>query len=101
MTGDPGDTTAPDPAPAQGPVAAAEADLTDLSAPPTPSDTYLDARGGNRWMRATWHPEADCFVLSVWRGDTCIATMRVARDDVPGLVQTLVGGLVVPPNQNR
>jgi len=92
MTGDPGDVTAPP---------AADAGLAELTVPPAPSDTYVDTRGGDRWMRATWHPEADCVVLSVWRATTCIATMRVARDDVPGLVQTLVGGLVVPPAQTR
>jgi hypothetical protein len=96
MTGDPGDDTTP---PATLPVP--EGGLAELLAPPAPSETYVDARGGGRWMRATWHPEADCVVLSVWRDTTCIATMRVARDDVPGLVQTLVGGLVVPPAQTR
>lgn len=63
---------------------------------PSPGDVFQDARGGDRWMRATWHPDAGCVVLSLWRGLTCIATMRVARDDVPDLVQSLVGGLVLP-----
>jgi hypothetical protein len=60
---------------------------------PASGDVFGDQRGGGRWMRATWHPEAGCVVLSVWRATTCIATMRVARADVPGLVAVLVGGL--------
>jgi hypothetical protein len=73
-----------------------DAELAEVVAFPATSEIYPDARGGDRWMRVTWHPEADCVVLSIWRSTTCIATMRVARGDVPGLVSSLVGGLVDP-----
>jgi hypothetical protein len=69
-------------------------ELADVVAfPPPPGDMFGDPRGGDRWMRVTWHHEADVVVLSLWRSATCIATMRVDRDDVPALVASLVGGL--------
>lgn len=52
-----------------------------------------DARGGDRWMRVTWHDEADLVVLSLWRGDACVATVRLTPEQVPALVNDLVSGL--------
>lgn len=69
-------------------------ELADVVAfPPPPGDMFADPRGGDRWMRVTWHHEADVVVLSLWRSASCIATMRVERDDVPALIASLVGGL--------
>ena len=56
-----------------------------------------DARGGGRVMRLTWHHEVDLVVLSVWKDETCVATVRVTRDDVPALVSALVSGLAERP----
>jgi hypothetical protein len=52
-----------------------------------------DTRGAGRALRATWHHEAGCVVLSVWRGNVCVASARVDSEDVPGLVDVLVSGL--------
>lgn len=52
-----------------------------------------DVRGEGRALRTTWHHEAGCVVLSVWRGNVCTATVRVAEGDVPDLVDVLVRGL--------
>jgi hypothetical protein len=71
-------------------------EMADVVALPPPTDAFPDARGADRWMRVTWHHEADVVVLSVWRSQTCIATMRVGRADVPALVQSLVAGLALP-----
>ena len=67
---------------------------------PLPLDTgvLLDARGGGRAMRVTWHHEAGSaglVVLSLWHDQVCIGTFRLASADVPALVQTLVEGLAV------
>ena len=56
--------------------------------------TFGDARGPNRWLRVTWHDEADVVVLSMWREGRCIGTVRVERADVPALVSALIDGLV-------
>ncbi|MGH8892037.1 MAG: hypothetical protein ACRDWY_01815 [Actinomycetes bacterium] len=52
-----------------------------------------DTRSDARWMRVTWHPEADLVVLSLWRDGSCVGTLRVARGQVPELVNALVAGL--------
>ena len=52
-----------------------------------------DARGGGRALRVSWHHDEGLVVLSVWRGPTCVATTRVAAEDVPDLVEVLVSGL--------
>jgi hypothetical protein len=65
------------------------------SATPLPAsgDAFLDARGGGRALRVSWHPEAGVVVLSVWRGRECVASFRLAAEDVPALVDVLRTGL--------
>ncbi|MDQ4086307.1 MAG: hypothetical protein M3165_10865 [Actinomycetota bacterium] len=60
---------------------------------PTRGDVFVDARGEGRALRVSWHHEDSVAVLSLWRDDTCVGTFRVAAEDVPALVQALVGGL--------
>ena len=69
-----------------------------LLALPSSGTVVHDARGQHRWMRVTWHDEAGVVVLSVWRDGSCVATMRVDRADVPGLVTALVEGLAAEPD---
>ncbi len=57
------------------------------------SGVVADTRGEGRALRATWHHEADVLVLSVWRDNVCVATVRVDPTDVPDLVDVLVSGL--------
>ncbi len=54
---------------------------------------FLDARGGDRALRVSWHPEADLVVLSLWSGGTCTGTFRLPVEEVPDLVEVLRGGL--------
>jgi hypothetical protein len=70
-----------------------EAALAEVLTLPAHGEVLPDARGGGRWLRVTWHHEVDVVVLSQWREDTCVGTVRLARSDVPLLVQTLVEGL--------
>jgi hypothetical protein len=60
---------------------------------PGRSGVVADVRGEGRALRVTWHHEAGCAVLSVWRGNVCTATVRLDPEDVPALVDVLVGGL--------
>lgn len=75
------------------PVSGASADEVRVLALPARSHVVQDQRGGERWMRVTWHDEAGAAVLSVWRDGICVATVRVDRADVPGLVAALTAGL--------
>ena len=36
-------------------------------------------------------------MLSIWQDSTCVATVRLAGQDVPELVRALTAGLVHPP----
>ncbi|MDH2415416.1 hypothetical protein [Nocardioides sp. CER19] len=56
-----------------------------------------DTRGDGRALRATWHAEAGVLVLSVWKGNVCTATVRLAPDQVHGLLEALADGLPGEP----
>jgi hypothetical protein len=60
---------------------------------PRRRDIVLDERGDGRALRVTWHHDAGIAVVSVWRQDTCAGTVRVAAEDVPGLIAVLTEGL--------
>lgn len=62
---------------------------------PRTGSIYLDARGDERALRVSWHPEAadGVVVLSLWQGNVCTGTFRLPVDDVPDLINTLVGVL--------
>jgi hypothetical protein len=50
-----------------------------------------------RELRISGHPEADRVVLSIWQSGRCLATVRLARADVPEVARALVAGLVPLP----
>ena len=68
-------------------------EVADVVALPSIGEVLADVRGNGRWMRVTWHDEADVVVLSLWKQMSCVGTLRLDRSDVPGLVDTLVKGL--------
>jgi hypothetical protein len=70
-----------------------DAYLAEIATAPAHGEVLQDARGGGRWMRVTWHHEAEVVVLSSWRDQTCVGTVRLSRADVPALVNVLVEGL--------
>lgn len=60
---------------------------------PSTGDVFLDARSPEKGMRVTWHHEVGLVVLSLWRGDTCAATLRLTPEEVPRLITALAAGL--------
>jgi hypothetical protein len=50
-----------------------------------------------RTLRVSSHPTLGRVVLSIWQDATCVATVRLAEDDVPDLVRALTAGLLHPP----
>ena len=60
---------------------------------PTTGSIHLDARGGDRALRVSWHNEADLVVLSLWRDNICTGSFRLAVDEVPDLIEMLRTGL--------
>ena len=60
---------------------------------PETGSIFLDARGGDRALRVSWHHENGLVVLSLWRENVCAGSFRMAVDDVPELIVTLRAGL--------
>ena len=60
---------------------------------PETGSIFLDARGGDRALRVSWHPEAGVVVLSLWRDDVCAGSFRLAVDEVPEMIDLLRSGL--------
>ncbi len=52
-----------------------------------------------RELRISGHPDADRLVLSIWQSGRCLATVRLARGDVPDVARALVAGLVPVPGE--
>jgi hypothetical protein len=60
---------------------------------PRTGSIFFDARGADRALRVSWHEEADLVVVSLWRANVCTGSFRLAADDVPDLVNTLVDAM--------
>ena len=61
---------------------------------PETGSIFLDARGGDRALRVSWHQEAGMVVLSLWRENVCSGSFRLAIDEVPALIDMLRAGLI-------
>ncbi|HYH35469.1 MAG TPA: hypothetical protein VD814_09995 [Nocardioides sp.] len=60
---------------------------------PRTGSIFLDARGGDRALRVSWHHESGLVVLSLWRDNVCSGSFRLAVDEVPGVIDALRAGL--------
>jgi hypothetical protein len=59
-----------------------------------PNRVFLaDIRGGDQYLRATWHEESDTVVFSHWSGEVCLASTPLALTDSSQLVELLVHAL--------
>jgi hypothetical protein len=52
-----------------------------------------DARGIDRFVRATWHADEQLFVISTWDGDICTGAVRVEPGELGDLVALLAQGM--------
>ncbi|GAA4286845.1 hypothetical protein [Georgenia daeguensis] len=66
-----------------------------MSVVPIPPRTRWvpDPRGGGRGVRISAHPEAGVVVLSVWRADECVATVRLRPAEAAELMSALAASL--------
>jgi hypothetical protein len=59
-----------------------------------PNRVFLaDVRGGDQYLRATWHPESGTIVFSHWNGEVCMASTPVALTDCTELIDLQVRSL--------
>jgi hypothetical protein len=66
---------------------------------PVHGEIFLDPRDDGRALRVSWHEDAHTAVLSLWRGEVCIGTHRLAPGDVGRLVQLLLEGQLAVPGR--
>lgn len=59
---------------------------------PTPRREH-HADGERSVLRATWHTESGVVVISLWRGDTCVATSHLSPHEAGRLAAFITGGL--------
>ena len=70
--------------------------MTVVPLPPR-GEWFPDARQGDRALRVSWHAELDCVVLSTWRGEGCVGTVRLTPADAARLIGVLADGLAALP----
>lgn len=58
---------------------------------------FEDVRTPVRRMKVSWHADEDVVVLSLWQGERCTGTFRMAPSDAPGLIHLLVDSLADRP----
>ena len=75
--------------------------MAEVSPLPIRGEVVVDARGGERALRVSWHPEHGLVVLSIWRGNACVGTVQVDSAEVPHLVDVLVRGLAATPGPTQ
>jgi hypothetical protein len=69
---------------------------------PRSGELFSDARGSERTMRVSHHPEHGLVVVSLWRGPTCRASFQLPVDDVARLSEllgSLPAGLTAGPER--
>ena len=50
-----------------------------------------DARGGDRSVRVTAHPDRGLVTISHWEGNVCVAADAVPLDDLAPIIDVLTG----------
>ena len=68
---------------------------------PRRGGVHFDARNDGRALRVSAHPETGSVVLSIWRGDECVATHYVAAGELPDLIKMLATTLVESSVEQR
>ena len=64
---------------------------------PSIGEVFAGQDAAGRELRISGHPNSDRVVLSIWQSGRCLATVRLARADVPDVTRALVAGLVPLP----
>lgn len=69
---------------------------------PFPEGWVFDQRGGGRAVRVSAHVEAGFLVVSTWKSDSCVATVRLLPEEAARLVSNVADGLArlaAPPER--
>lgn len=58
-----------------------------------PGGWVFDQRGEGRGVRVSAHVDGGFLVLSTWKSDVCVATVRLLPDEAAQLVSNIADGL--------
>ncbi len=61
---------------------------------PTKGAVFFDPRDEGRSLRLSFHEDLGVFILSLWRDDTCLGTFRLAVEEAPRMIHSVVTALV-------
>ena len=65
-----------------------------VAAAPRQGDVLVARDIPGRVLRVSAHPESGRVVLSIWQDARCLATLRLAPEDVPEVLRSLGSALV-------
>jgi hypothetical protein len=65
---------------------------SDAAPLPRLGEVFFDVRGDSRTMRLSWYADTGVAVLSIWQGEMCTGTFRLAIADLPRMAETLQRG---------
>jgi hypothetical protein len=68
-----------------------------VTAVPSQGDFVVGRDRAGRILRVSGHGELDRVVLSIWQEGRCLATIRLAGEDIPDLVRILAGSALAAP----
>jgi hypothetical protein len=68
---------------------------------PRTGEVFFDARGDERALRLSWHPDSGVMVLSIWNRGTCTATFRLPAEEVAGFIEAMSMSLPQVPKGRR
>ena len=71
--------------------------MADLLPLPRLGESFVDARGQERSMRVSLHPEHGLIVLSIWAGQSCRASFQLPLDEAIRLSEVLDSVVVSSP----
>jgi hypothetical protein len=67
-----------------------------ISPLPSHGDVIVGRDVAGRTLRISGHPETGRVVLSIWQDTVCRATLRLATEDVPEIVEMLTRSAIEP-----
>lgn len=64
---------------------------------PAAGGVYADTRDDGHALRVSYHPENTLCIVSIWRGNLCVGTVRLSRTDAAEVIGGLADCLSYAP----
>lgn len=67
--------------------------MTEIAPLPAAGAVFFDERDDGRTLRLSWHEDTATFVVSLWRGNSCVGSCRLAAADAPRFIHSMTTAL--------